>query len=196
MSIKAKSLGQAAAAAATITITGSTNAAPIVVTFGAGHDLRDGERIAVAGVTGNTNANGEWTLKFTGTNTAQLLGSAGNGAHGGTPRVALLMDSTPLMRNHAGLLATFGNLVGTVDLEAYESYDDFANGFNAGGASAPLPAGASVTNSAGSASTPAKSSIALAATNAGFESEIRFPRYLRAVVSAYTSGTFSARVQA
>lgn len=196
MSIKTQAIGSASAAAALLTITGTTNATPIVATFGAGHDLRDGERIAVAGITGNTNANGEWTLRFTGANTAQLVGSTGNGVHAGTPRVAVICDRTPVMRNHAGVMATFGNLVGTVDLEAYESYDDFAAGANNSGASAPLPAAAGVTNSAGSTSTPAKSSVALAATNAGFESEIRLPRYLRAVVSAFTSGTVTARVQA
>lgn len=196
MSIKTESLGQVAAAADGITISGSTNATPIVVTFGAGHGLKDDSRVAVAGVTGNTNANGEWGLKFTGTNTAQLLGSAGNGAHGGTVRVALICDKTPLMRGHSALFTMSGNLVGTFDVEAYESYADFAAGQNNAGAMAPAASGSGVTNSAGSASTPAKSSITAAATNACLEVELKLPRYLRSVCSAYTSGTGQAKISA
>lgn len=196
MSIKALSLGSAGSAADCISITGSTNATPIVITLAAGHGLKDGERLAIAGITGNTGANGEWTLKFTGTNTAQLVGSVGNGTHGGTPRVAVICDTTPLMRGHAAILATFGNLVGTVDIEAYDTLADFAAGTNVAGISAPGLSNSGVTNSAGSSSTPAKTSITAAATNAGIEVEMKLARYMRAVVSAYTSGTFGAKLQA
>lgn len=194
MSLKAQSLGSAGSAAALITISTTTNATPIVATFAADHGLKSGDRIAVAGVTGNTNANGEWEVMFTGTNTAQFLGSAGNGTHGGTVRVGLLMDRTPFMQKHNNVLHTFGNLVGTVDFEAYGSYDDFASGFNTAGASAPVRTNSGVTNSAGSASTPAKSTLTAAVTNAGFIGEVTMPRILRAVITAYTSGTMHARV--
>lgn len=199
MSIKSLSLGSAAAAAAGIVISGTTNATPVVATFGAGHGLKDGDRVAVAGITGNTGANGVFGLKFTGTNTAQLVGSAGNGVHGGTPRVAVLCDKTPVMKGHSATLATFGNLVGTLDIEAYDSYADFAAGSNVAGISAPAASGGAlgVTNSNGSGAAPAKSSVVLAATNAGIELELApLPRYLRAVVSAYTSGTGGAVVHA
>lgn len=196
MSIKRTSLGSAGSATDLILITGSTNATPIVITLAANHGLSDDKRLAVAGITGNTNANGEWDLKFTGTNTAQLVGSAGNGTHGGTPRAALILDETPLMLNHSATLDTFGNLVGTVDFEAYGSYADFAAGVNTNGQTAPIQTTSGVTNSAGSISTPAKSTLVSAATNNGFRAEVRLPRYLRGVITAYTSGSFFAGVQA
>lgn len=196
MSIKVQSLGEAGLAAAGLTVSGSTNATPIVATFGAGHGLKDGDRVAISGVTGNTAANGEWTVQFTGTNTARLLGSVGNGTHGGTVRVAVVMDRTPLMRNHSAMFAMSGNLVGTLEVESYETYADFAAGQNNAGAVAPAVSGSGVTNSAGSASTPAKSTITAAATNAGLEAELKLGRYMRAVVTAYTSGTSQFKISA
>jgi hypothetical protein len=196
MSLKALSLGSAGSAADLIVISSTTNATPIVATFAANHGLKDGDRIAVAGVTGNTNANGEWTLAFTGATTAQLVGSAGNGTHGGTVRVAVMLDKTPHMAGHSALLDSFGNAVATVDIEAYGSYSDFASGYNTSGVSAPVVSISGVTNSAGSATTPAKSTLTAAATNAGFQGEVKLARYMRGVVTAYTSGTFNARVVA
>lgn len=191
MALKALALGSAGAAAATLTISGSTNAVPIVVTLGAGHGLKDGDRIAIAGITGNTNANGEWTLRFTGANTAQLLGSVGNGTHGGTPRVGVICDATPFMKTHSAVLTVAGNLVATLALEAYDTYADFAAGNNASlTAVAPALTGSGVTNTNGNATTtPASTSIALTAANQTIELEIRMPRILRGVVSSYTSGT-------
>jgi hypothetical protein len=190
MSLKALSLGLAAAAAACITVTGSTNATPIVVTLGDGHGLADGSRLAIAGITGNTAANGEWTLKFTAENTAQLVGSAGNGVHGGTPRAAVICDTTPFGKGHSAVLSLSGNLVGTVAIEAYDSYADFAAGTNGGGtAVAPVPSPSDVTNTTGNTSTtPASSSLVMAAGDTGREVEVKLARYMRAVVSAYTSG--------
>lgn len=195
MSLKAQSLGSATAAADCITITGSTNAAPIVATFGAGHGLKDGDRIAVAGITGNTGANGEWSLKFTGANTAQLVGSSGTGVHGGTPRVARIFDQTPHMKGHSATLAINGNLVGTLTLTAFESYSEFAANDNslAGSVSAPVTSNGvtGVTNTAATAastSTKATSAIAMTAANAGLEVEVKLPRYLHTAVTAFTSG--------
>jgi hypothetical protein len=198
MALKNTSLGTSANTTQAINITTSTNATPIVVTFTAGHGLVDGKRIAIAGVTGNTAANGEWSLQFTAANTARLLGSVGNGTHGGTVRVAIINDATPFMANHSAVLALTGNHVGVVDIEAYDSYADFAvsTGANTSGSVAPIALGAGVTNSAGSASTPAKSTITTAATNPSFTTEIRLPRYLRAVPTTATSGTFSATIMA
>ncbi len=202
MALKAQSLGSAGSAADLITISSSTNATPIVVTFAANHGLKNDDRIAIAGVTGNTGANGEWTLQFTGTNTARLLGSVGNGTHGGTPRVARIFDQTPLMHSHSAVLALAGNLVGTVTLTAFESYDEFAANNNAlvGFVQAPILSsgeqGVTNTNAtSASASTRATSAIVLAATNAGAEYEVVLPRYMHAAVTAYTSGTVSAKVK-
>ncbi len=197
MAIKVQSVGSAGSAAALLTISGSTNATPIVVTLGAGHGLKSGDRIAIAGITGNTNANGMWTLNFTGTNTAQLLGSVGNGTHGGTPRVGVMFDQTPHMQSHSAKLNTFGNLVGSLALEAYAAYADFAAGNNASGALPPVLTLTDNTNAAGNAtSTPCSSTLALAATNAGLAAEVRLPMIMRGVVSAYTSGTGHVRIDA
>lgn len=201
MSCKAQSLGSAGSAADLLTITGSTNATPIVVTFGANHGKKDGDRIAIAGITGNTGANGEWTLQFTGTNTARLLGSVGNGTHGGTPRVATIMDATPLMNDHSAILQMFGNLVGTVTFTSFESYAEFAANDNSLlGPVSPLIASngdQGVTNTAAtsaSSSTKATSVLVLAATNQCAVYEAKLPKYVHAAVTAYTSGTVGAKV--
>lgn len=197
MSNKIVSLGSAGSAAAGIVVSGSTNATPIVITLGAGHGLKNGDRLALAGITGNTNANGEaWTLANVGATTATLVGSVGNGTHGGTVRAAVVLDVTPHMRNHSAALHLGGNLVGTLDIESYESYADFAAGQNNAGAIAPVLTPSMGTNSAGSASTPAKTTITAAATNAGFATEVKLARFMRAVVTAYTSGTVGVFLEA
>ena len=62
MSLKLRSLGTMSSAARGILITGGTNATPIVATVTAGHRLKDGDRIAIAGVTTLTAMNGDWTM--------------------------------------------------------------------------------------------------------------------------------------
>ncbi len=192
MSVKTTSLGTSANTTQAINITTTSNATPIVATFTAGHGQVDGKRIAVAGVTGNTGANGEWTLEFTGANTAKLLGSVGNGTHGGTVRVGVINDATPLMQGHSAAFMLTGNHVGVVDVECYASFADFRDGTNDDGAVAPFALGTGVTNSAGSSSTPAKSTITTAATNPGFTAELNLPRIIRVVPTTATSGTLSA----
>ena len=196
MANKALSLGSMGSAAAGITVSGATNATPIVITLAAGHGLKNNDRLALAGITGNTNANGEWTLANVTATTATLLGSVGNGAFGGTVRAAVILDTTPIMRNHSAAMHTWGNLVGTVDIEAYESYADFAAGQNNAGAVAPVLSPSFGANSTGSASTPAKTTLTAAATNAGQAVEVKLQRYMRTVCTAYTSGTFGAVVEA
>ncbi|MBX9600420.1 MAG: hypothetical protein K2X35_05430 [Bryobacteraceae bacterium] len=68
-------------------ISGTSNASPIVVTA-AGHGYATGNRVRIDYVTGNTAANGVWTITVVDANTFSLNGSAGNGAHagGGTAR--------------------------------------------------------------------------------------------------------------
>lgn len=62
------------------TITGATNATPIVVTA-TGHPFAEGEHVFVAGVTGNTAANGGGILGATTANSFALVGSTGNAAY-------------------------------------------------------------------------------------------------------------------
>jgi hypothetical protein len=62
MSLKLRSLGLMGSAARGILITGGTNATPIVATITAGHRLKDGDRIAIAGVTTLTAMNGDFSV--------------------------------------------------------------------------------------------------------------------------------------
>jgi hypothetical protein len=70
-------------------VTGATNASPIVITSTA-HGLTTGTRVTVAGVGGNTAANGTHTITRIDANTFSLDGSTGNGAYtsGGTWNVS------------------------------------------------------------------------------------------------------------
>lgn len=57
-------------------ITGATNAEPIVVTSAA-HGYKDGAIVTIADVEGNTNANGDWVVTNADTNTFELYTTAG-----------------------------------------------------------------------------------------------------------------------
>lgn len=202
MSLKAKSLGSAGSAVQMLLISGATNATPIVITVAANSGLKTGDRIAIAGITGNTGANGIWEVEAVTATTFKLLGSVGNGAYGGTPRCAQVFDQTPTMRGHSAVLQMGGNLVGTVTLTAYASLAEFtANDNSLGGfVQAPVVSSAvqGVTNTnatSASTSTKATSALVMAATNAGSEYEIKLPYILHAEVTAYTSGTSIATVQ-
>lgn len=63
-------------------ITNATNASPIVVTS-TSHGLTTGALITVAGVTGNTSANGVFRVTSVDNNTFSLDSSSGNGAYAG-----------------------------------------------------------------------------------------------------------------
>jgi len=197
MAIKALSIGSAGSAVGMHLITGGTNATPIVATFAANSGLKTGDRVAISGITGLTAMNGEWTLEAVTATTFKLLGSVGNGTYGGTPRCALIFDKTPHMEDHSMYLQTSGNLVGSILLESFGSYAEFAAGNNSlsGSVLPPVVAGAStgiVTNTtatSASTSTIASSTIAIAAINEGAGFEIKPAKYMRCSVSAYTSGT-------
>ena len=84
------------------TITGATNASPIVITS-TGHGLSNGTRVTVASVGGNTAANGTFTVANVTSNTFELSGSTGNGSYtsGGTWHVTGLysLSITPTSGN-------------------------------------------------------------------------------------------------
>jgi hypothetical protein len=69
------------------TITGATNASPIVCTLAA-HGFSTGDTVNISAAAGNTAANGTWEVNVLTSSTFQLVGSAGNGAwvSGGTIR--------------------------------------------------------------------------------------------------------------
>lgn len=68
------------------TVTAATNASPIAITTSAAHGLATGATVFVAGVGGNTAANGAWKITVTSSTAFTLTGSVGNGVYtsGGT----------------------------------------------------------------------------------------------------------------
>lgn len=62
------------------TVTGATNATPIVITS-AGHGLETGARVTITGVIGNTAANGTFIITRVDANSFSLDGSVGNGVY-------------------------------------------------------------------------------------------------------------------
>lgn len=184
MSIKQISLGTCSSAARGILITGGTNATPIVATITAGHRLKNGHRIAIAGVTTLTSMNGDWSVDTVAATTANLTGSAGNGAFGGTAVVAALCDRTPFLVRHSALAQinwpSGAVFIGTLVFEAADSVD--ATQFY-------------YTNSSGVATAGFKDAlqsgeIAIPAATAGqvMTVEVSLSRYMTMRASAYTSG--------
>lgn len=82
------------------TITGATNASPIVISD-AGHPYVDGDVVYLAGVGGNAAANGIHVVANAASGTYELLGSSGSGAYtsgGSSSRVAVryaMADAIP-----------------------------------------------------------------------------------------------------
>lgn len=70
----------------TATVSGATNASPIVITTSANHLYATGDKVSINGVLGNTAANGNWSIIVLSSTTFSLTGSTGNGAYtsGGT----------------------------------------------------------------------------------------------------------------
>lgn len=192
MSIKVKSLGTVGSAARGILITGGTNATPIVATVTAGHRLKNNDRIAIAGVTGLTSMNGDWTVGSIGATAATLLGSAGNGTYGGTAVVAAICDQTPHMYGHSAAVA-IGNtpgaavFVGTVVIEGADSVDATQFYYTSSGVA-----------TAGFTSALLSGEIAIPAATAGIgiTLEVKMFRYMTFRCSAYTSGNANAQLLA
>jgi hypothetical protein len=67
----------------TLSITGATNASPIVVTTSFSHGLVNGDQVTIQNAAGNTAANGTWTVANRTATTFELAGSTGNGAYTG-----------------------------------------------------------------------------------------------------------------
>lgn len=69
-----------------LTVSGATNASPIVITTSAAHGLSTNDVVTIASVGGNTAANGTFKITKVSSTTFQLNGSTGNAAYtsGGT----------------------------------------------------------------------------------------------------------------
>lgn len=192
MAIKVRSLGSVASAARGILITSGTNATPIVATVTAGHRLKNGARIAIAGVTGLTSMNGEWELSSVGATAATLIGSAGNGTFGGTAVVAALCDRSPFLPRHSALVMIHNTpgaavFVGTIVLEGADKVDATQFYYDASGVA-----------TAGFASALQSGEIAIPAATAGIglSLEVSLKRYMTARASAYTSGGANIQIAA
>ena len=76
-------------AVANLTVTAASVANPIVITTSAAHGLSTGRRVRISDVTGNTAANGDWTITVLSATTFSLNVSFGNAAYvsGGTVQV-------------------------------------------------------------------------------------------------------------
>ena len=121
-----------------LAVAGATKTSPIQITTALPHGLSTNNRLAIAGVTGNTNANGSWTIVVTSSTTFTLTGSTGNTTYSGGGTAFPPPTASPWAR---------------IDRTRYLILDDVAEGgvlqaelalFYAD-ASAPQPAQAAVT---------------------------------------------------
>jgi hypothetical protein len=189
MSLKMKSLGTLSSAALSgVLITSGTNATPIVATVTAGHRLRNTERIGIAGVTGLTSMNGDWTISSVGATSATLNGSAGNGTFGGTAAVTLVCDRTPFLPNHsavliAGDLGVAAIFIGTVLFETADNRD--ATQYYYTNSSGVATAGFRDGLLSGEIAIPAQTVVGGGSCHV----EVRLDKYVKLRCSAYTSGT-------
>jgi hypothetical protein len=70
-------------------IQAASNATPIQITTATAHGYSTGQKLELYGITGNTGANGVFTITVTGATTFTLQGSVGNGVYNaGTGRIA------------------------------------------------------------------------------------------------------------
>jgi hypothetical protein len=70
-------------ATANFAITNATNASPIVITTSSSHGFQEADQVTIAGVGGNTGANGTWWVSPVSSTTFSLHGSNGNGGYTG-----------------------------------------------------------------------------------------------------------------
>ncbi|MCC6530938.1 MAG: hypothetical protein IT531_00175 [Burkholderiales bacterium] len=191
MSLKLKSLGSAVAAARGIVMSAITTGTPLSITLTAGHRLRNGERIAIAGNATDNNTFGEWTLSGVAAASATLIGSSGSAALSGTPIIAALCDRTPFLPNHAavamvaagaGAAATDG--IATAVIEKADGMT--AGGFTYTAASGVATAGFQSALLDGEITIPAFADFGAVCV------EVNLSRYMTFRLSAWTSGTFGA----
>ncbi len=109
-----------ASASLTGTITGATNANPIVITS-ANHGLVTGTQVVISGVLGNTNANGVRTITVIDQNSFSLNGVSGNANYtgGGTwTASAQFGAAVAASGNHVAIGAPFADFSGASDAGA------------------------------------------------------------------------------
>src|SRR5581483_3682463 len=72
---------------ASVNISSSTSATPIVVTTASAHGLAVGDTVTIVNHATNTNANGTWVVTVVGSSTTFTINAAGNGTGGATGTV-------------------------------------------------------------------------------------------------------------
>lgn len=77
----------------TLTVTGATNANPIVITTSANHGLQSDDFVDVDAVGGNTNANGRYRIKVLSVTTFSLIAGVGNAAYTSGGKVKKMTES-------------------------------------------------------------------------------------------------------
>src|SRR5947209_5343555 len=87
------------------TMSGATNASPIVITNTA-HGYFTGQQVTISGVLGNTAANGTWTITVTDANHFSLNGSIGTGAYTSGGQALLVVPSFVFASGDAGKVMT------------------------------------------------------------------------------------------
>lgn len=193
MSLKQKSLGSASAAARGIVMSAIDTGNPAHIVLTAGHRLRNGDRIAIAGNnTSDLGTFGEWSVSGLSATSATLDGCTASAALSGTPVIAALCDKTPFLPRHsavaligAGVGAAATDGIGTVVIE---------------GADSMVSTGFQYTNSSGVATSGFKDAtlsgeIAIAFNDFGSVCvEVSLMRYMTMRVSSWTSGTFGAHL--
>jgi hypothetical protein len=166
MSLKTRSLGTIGATANGITCTGCTAAVNAVLTVGAGHGLKAGDRINISGVTGFTNINGINTVvSVTSTTCTVATNTVGQSTFGGTAVVSQVMDVTPFMAGHSAMcmsIATTALSGGTV--LTVEGSDDATTWVDA------------------------KTGLALAANTNETCFEVKLYRYMKAKMASWSAG--------
>jgi hypothetical protein len=184
MSLKQRSLGTCSSAARGILITGGTNATPIVATITAGHRLKNNDRISITGRHHAHRDERRLVRRHGGGHHANLTGSAGNGAFGGTAVVAVVCDRTPFLPRHSAIASinqpSGAVFVGTLVFEKADSVD----------ATQFYYTNSSGVATAGFADALASGEIAIPAATAGqvMQLEVSLARYMTMRCSAYTSG--------
>jgi len=101
-----------------LVVMAASNAAPIEIQTSAAHNLITGCAVTIAGVTGNTAANGSWLITKTAADKFSLNGSAGNGAwvSGGSAAQILVFQNIARLNGGMGML-----LGGTILVDEYQA---------------------------------------------------------------------------
>ena len=109
-------------------ITGATNASPIVVTTTSAHGLLTGDQVQIAGVVGNTAANGLFLATFLTATTFSLQGSTGNGVYTSGGAVSQALDISGVLNDWTLKLRVESLTVAKkIQIALQDSVDGFVN---------------------------------------------------------------------